>query len=183
LVYPRLALDNEFLVYQVSEENQEGQAAFHILRHEVETGDSTVLFRTPYGAWGQILGTAMSPDGQTVAFGYSPVVGSQPKTLVLLPVSGEEPQELPIEGARWITWMPDGEALLFFRLIEGGPVWEVWYLDLSGGEAQPVGLTVHGTRLGLDVHPDGRRIAYTSGRGGTELWVMENFLPGEGSGG
>jgi len=180
LVHPRHTSDSGYLLYQLSEENSEGQAAFRILRHDLETGDSTVLFRTPYGAWGQILGAAMSPDGQTLAFGYSPVIGSQPKTLVLLPVTGGEPLELPIEGARGISWMPGGEALLFFRFVAVGPVWEAWYLDLSKGEPQPIGLTVTG-RMGLDVHPDGQRITYSSGKGGAELWVMEDFLPTEGS--
>ena len=182
LIHPRRTSDSGFLLYQLSEENSGGQAAFRILRHDLETGDSTVLFRTPFGAWGQILGAALSPDGQTLAFGYSPVVGSRPKTLVLLPVSGGEPQELPIEDARAISWMPDGEALLFLRFVEVGPVWEAWHLDLSGGEPQPISLTMRGTDFDLDVHPDGRRISFTSGMGGSELWVMENFLPADAPG-
>jgi hypothetical protein len=180
-VYPRFPAQRESLIYVVSEENQQGQAAFHVLRHDVESGDSVVLFRTPYGGWGQILSPALSPDGQTLAFGYSPVVGSDPHSLVLLPASGEEPRELPIEGVRGIAWMPDGKALLV--LLRQRPVdvelgWEAWYLDLSGGEPQPIGLTVQGTRRWLDIRPDGRSISYTSSRGGSELWVMENFLPG-----
>jgi Tol biopolymer transport system component len=177
LVYPRAALGNESLVYLVSQENADGQAAFHILRYDVETGDSTVLFRTPFGEWGQILGPALSPDGRTLAFGYSPVDGSQPHSLILLPINGDEPRELPIEGARGIAWMPDGEALLFQRFAGVGPVWETWYLDLSDKEPSPIGLTAGG-RVYMDIDPDGRRISYTSGTGGTELWVMENFLPG-----
>jgi Tol biopolymer transport system component len=177
-IYPRFALGQESLVYLVSEENDEGQAAFHLLRYDVETGDSTVLFGTPYGAWGQILSPALSPDGQTLAFGYSPVVGSDPHSLILLPINGDAPQELPIEGTRGIAWMPDGEALLFQRFAGVGPVWETWYLDLSDGEPQPIGLTARGGSIRMDVHPNGRSIAYTSGTGGTELWVMEDFLPG-----
>lgn len=180
LVHPRSAIEQDTLIYLVSDENDEGQAAFHILRYDVETGDSTVLFRTPYGAWGQILGPAISPDGQTLAFGYSPVVGSDPHSLILLPVNGDDPLELPIEGTRRIAWMPDGGALLFHRFVGVGPIWETWYLDLSGGEPQPIGLTKRGSVQGVDVHPNGRSIAYTSGTGGTELWVMENFLPGAG---
>jgi Tol biopolymer transport system component len=179
-IYPRTVLEHGPLVYLVDEENADGQAAFHILRYDAETGDSTVLFRTPYGAWGQILSPALSPDGQTLAFGYSPVVGSDPHSLILLPVSGDEPRELPIEGARRIAWMPDGKALLLLlrqRPVDVELVWEAWYLDLSGGEPQPIGLTVQGTRVALDIRPDGRSISYTSSRGGSELWVMENFLP------
>jgi Tol biopolymer transport system component len=177
-IYPRFPAQRESLIYVVSEENPQGQAAFHVLRHDVESGDSAVLFQTPYGGWGQILGPALSPDGQTLAFGYSPVVGSDPHSLILLPVSGEELRELPIAGVRGIAWMPDGKALLFLRFVDVGPVWEAWYLDLSGGEPQPIDLTVHGTIVALDIRPDGRSISYTSGRGGTELWVMEDLLPG-----
>jgi Tol biopolymer transport system component len=178
IIDSRSALEHDTLVYLVSDENAEGQAGFHILRYDVETGDSTVLFRTPYGAWGQILGPALSPDGQTLAFGYSPVVGSDPHRLILLPINGDDPKELPIEGTRGIAWMPDGDALLFQRFAGVGPIWETWYLGLSGGEPQPIGLTKRGGSFGMHVHPDGRSIAYTSSTGGNELWVMEEFLPG-----
>jgi Tol biopolymer transport system component len=178
LAYPLPTRDARFLLYQVSEENAEGQAAFHILRREVETGDSTILFQTPYGAWGQIMGIDVSPDGRTIAFGYAPVTGGpQGKSLVLLPVSGEQPQELPITGAIIPAWMPDGQALLFQRFAGVGPAWETWYVDLADGEPHSIGLTSYGTSPGVNIHPDGRRIAYTSGKGGAELWVMENFLP------
>lgn len=74
--------------------------------------------------------------------------------------------------------MPDGEGLFFQRFVSVGPVWEAWYLDLSEGQPKPIGLTRKGgSASGMDIRPDGRRISYTSGTGGTELWVMENFLP------
>lgn len=183
LVYPRLQSEPTHLVYLVPDENPEGQAAFQLLRYEVATGDSTVLFQTPYGAWGQILSPSLSPDGQTLAFGYSPVVGSNPHSLVLLPVTGEEPREIPIEGTRGLAWMPDGKGLLFSRFVGIGPVWEFWHLDLSREVPEPIGLTVEGTVIRLDVHPNGQQLTYTATKGGTELWVMENFLPEASAGG
>jgi len=30
---------------------------------------------------------------------------------------------------------------------------------------------------GMRLHPDGRQIAYYTGRGRRDLWVMENYLP------
>jgi len=180
LTHPLPPPDNGSLLYLLSEENDEGQAAFRFVRYDPATGDSTVLFKTPFGAWGQIMGFDVSPDGRTIAFGYAPVTGGpQGKSLVLLPISGGPPQELPIEGVIMPAWMPDARALLFQRFAAGGPVWEAWYVELAGGEPHPIGLTTHGTP-GLHVDPSGRRIAYTSGRSGSELWVMENFLP-EGS--
>jgi Tol biopolymer transport system component len=178
LAYPLPSPENGFLLYMLSEENDEGQAAFRFVRHDLATGDSTVLFQTPFGAWGQIMGFDISPDGRTIAFGYAPVTGGpQGKSLVLLPVSGEEPRELPITGVIMPAWMPDGRALLFQRFVAPGPVWEAWYVDLADGEPHSIGLTSYGSSPGLDVDPSGRRIAYASGKDGAELWVMENFLP------
>jgi Tol biopolymer transport system component len=173
--YLQLTPDERFWFYWTAEDNQEGQTRFTIVREERETGDTTELFQTPYGGWGQIRGMELSPDGQTLAFGYFPPGDST--RLVLLPIDGGEPRELPIRGATGISWMPDGDALLFMRFVEVGPVWEVSYLDLSEGEPHPIGLRVSGGSIGLVVHPDGRRIAYTSGQRGAELWVMESFLP------
>jgi hypothetical protein len=53
-------------------------------------------------------------------------------------------------------------------------------VDLADGEPHSIGLTTYGPVVGLTIDPQGRRIAYTSGKGGTELWVMENFLPAGG---
>ena len=180
LAYPVPASDNGFLLYWLSEENVEGQVASRLLRHELATGDSTLLFQTPFGAWGQIMGSRISPDGQTIAFGYAPVIG-QPggKSLVLLPVTGEVPRQLPIAGVIAPAWMPDGRALLFHRFA--APGWDIWYVELADGEPHSIGLTTYGTYARLDIDPQGRRIAYTSGRDGSELWVMENFLPTDGS--
>ena len=169
LAYPVPTPDDGVLLYGLYEENPEGQIAFHILRYQLQTGDTTVLFQTPFGAWDQIPGGSVSPDGRTIAFGYAPVTGGpQAKSLVLLPVSGEDPRELPIAGVMMPTWMPDGRALLFQRYVGEGsnywygraaPVWEAWYVDLADGEPHPIGLTTHTHEPGLEIHPDGRRIA------------------------
>jgi Tol biopolymer transport system component len=172
---PPTAPEAEYWIYEKSERNGQGQWAYRMVREHVETGDTTVLFRTSFGAFGQILGERLSPDGKTVAFGYDPPEGS-PK-LVLLPIDGGEPTQLDIERTTSrVAWMPDGQALLLQRLAEVGPVWEVLYLDLSEEAPHPIGITTRG-QPGLDIDPQGRRIAYASGTDGSELWVMENFLP------
>ena len=119
---------------------------------------------------------ALSPDGETLAFGYWP--GGGRNRLVLLPATGGEPRELAA-NVQSLAWMPDGQALLFQQFVEGWEA-EMWYVNVSEGQPERIGLTTRGPRWGLDVHPDGRRIAYTSGVGSAELWVMENFLPVEG---
>jgi hypothetical protein len=36
---------------------------------------------------------------------------------------------------------------------------------------------MEGLNVGVRLHPDGRRIAFTSGERKSELWVLENLLP------
>jgi hypothetical protein len=52
----------------------------------------------------------------------------------------------------------------------------VFYVDLVDGDVHSIGIA-GGISRGMDVHPDGHRIAYNSGTTGKELWVLENFLP------
>ena len=159
-------------------ENPEGRTAFRIVRKDLETGETKELFRTPYGGWGQIRGTSLSPDGETLAFAYWPTGG--PNRLVLLPTAGGALQELATADVRSVAWMPDGRALLFSQPAEDAaehPSSEVWYVSAAGGRPERIGLTITGPLPVLDVHPDGRRLTYISGATAGEFWVMENFLP------
>ena len=51
-------------------------------------------------------------------------------------------------------------------------------VPIDGGPSRQIKLptTMRGN-LGLDVHPDGKHIAYVSGTSREEVWVIENFLP------
>jgi Tol biopolymer transport system component len=165
--YFEISPDERFCFYLLAPIGSEGEVT--IVREELETGDTSVLFRTPLTVlpfWRHIWGLSLSPDGQTLAFSH---MGER---VVLLPVEGGEPREYPVEDVGSIAWMPEGNALL----VRSGE--EVLYVDLADGQVHPIGLDTQGL---LDVHPDGRRIAYDSGTRSAELWVMDNFLPTEAS--
>ena len=76
------------------------------------------------------------------------------------------------------VWTPDGLSLLFAR--QQGPgvsKTDLWLISVQGGEARKLDLAAEGMR-DLCMHPDGRHIAFTAGPSQSEVWVMENFLPG-----
>ena len=52
----------------------------------------------------------------------------------------------------------------------------VWRIPASGGEARKLAIPVKGLRQ-LVVHPDGKRVAMWVQEPGSEIWVLENFLP------
>jgi len=68
----------------------------------------------------------------------------------------------------------------------GDPKAGLWLISAQGGEPRKLDLpesfrisaAVAGMRE-LCIHPDGRHIAYTAGRNISEVWVMQNFLPGK----
>ncbi len=110
----------------------------------------------------------LSPDGRWVAF------ADKNRTLNLAPVAGGERRELlhldsANEGCR-LTWTPDARYVLCSK--DG----QVWRIAASGSEARKLNIPVKGLRE-LRVHPDGRRVAMWAQEPGSEIWVLENFLP------
>jgi Tol biopolymer transport system component len=157
------APDGKAVFYRASDQD------VHVLTmRDVTTGREKELFR----ADGIRAGTlAVSANGRQLAFAAE-YEGMRVKTIQVMPAAGGRPRELLRDNAETIwslTWMPDGRDLLFVRNNE------VWRLPVTGGEPQPVGLTMKGMR-GLSVHPDGRRIAFTAGSPEIEIWVMENLF-------
>jgi Tol biopolymer transport system component len=80
-----------------------------------------------------------------------------------------------------VTWTRDGRYLLFAKGTTSYPATNtVFRVPVSGGEPQRLALTMEGRTVSLRVHPDGRRLAFTSGeRNRRELWVLENLLAGK----
>jgi Tol biopolymer transport system component len=82
-----------------------------------------------------------------------------------------------------LAWTPDGRYILFGKgkcstdqpLYADEPL-ELWRVPAEGGEPQKL-LAMDGLRH-ISIHPDGQRIVFTGGKAVSEVWVMENFLPG-----
>ncbi len=162
-------------IYYMSE-HKSGQL---IMAISLQTRRERELYRTS----SYIARLACSPDGQRLAFFESSQDG-QPAVVKTIPASGGESRELfTLQKGQllfWgvgISWTPDGR-----HVVVGGPrvpdkTDELWVIPATGGEQRKLNLG-HKVRQ-LSLHPDGRRIAFASHepKGGTEIWVLENFLP------
>ena len=175
-----------------------GKAVFYrhglrILARDLQTNHEKELYRGPPAARTAYL--AVSRDGQRLAF-VSSDRQTGITTLKVIPTTGGEARELFAvqrpEALAALDWAPDGRQLLFAR---GSSAWdpadaaqgakrkfELWRISAEGGQPQPVGLAMEGVNLyGLRIHPDGHRIAFTTGRfrveNAYEVWVVDNFLP------
>jgi len=111
----------------------------------------------------------LSPDGRWVAF------MDKNQTLNLAPVAGGERRGIfRLESANdscRLCWTPDSRYVLC-RNQEG----QVWRIPASGGEARKLAIPVKGLRE-LRVHPGGKRVAMWVEEPGSQIWVLENFLP------
>ena len=165
--------------------SQDGKAVFYIridgparvariLRHELDTGGETELYRSSYPA--HLYSLDISPDRRWLAFTVREQ--NRPRVLAIMPVTGGAPREiLRVQEPTYIStlaWTPDGRHVLFSQSHQGRN--RLWRIRAAGGEPQPMDLEFRTIR-DLRVHPDGRRIAFRAGSLRVEIWKMDNFLP------
>jgi Tol biopolymer transport system component len=150
-----------------------------IFVHDLESGQQKVLYDPGKGAFIQ-PSLSTSPDGQWLIF----VIRSSLSTRVLImSSSGGEPRELfradypvAIQHTFGVTWSHDGRHVFFAKRVEDKAPYELWRISVEGGAPQKTGLMMEDLR-DLRIHPDGRQIAFSSGRiDNWEIWAMENFL-------
>ncbi len=167
--------------YVGSDWSADGKAVFYkvhnrILMKEIETQRVKEIYRNPYISLDtNFRSMAISPDGQSLAFGLRDAEKEIDRLLVI-PSSGGEPQELlrlPEAEIIWkIAWTPDGNYVLFTIGEKKGT--SLWRISLEGGD--PKKLWQSDKKLAsLRIHPDGQRLAFYTLETETELWVMENF--------
>lgn len=132
----------------------------------------------------------LSPDRRTIA-GTFPGDDGWHRHLRLISLSDGGARELArfipnAEGMRYPLfsipyWTPDGRAVHIRgcdspdQLLEALKRCPNWSFDVETGQRRrladeaPIG----------SIHPDGRRVAFVDGETSYEIWVMENYLPGE----
>jgi Tol biopolymer transport system component len=149
-----------------------------ITSYDITTGEAREVYRAPAG-W-VLRNLALSGDGKLLAFSVA-----QPElrrnVIYTLPAEGGELREvvrmqeaLAREG---LAWSAGGKHLLFVKTI-GPNQGELYRVAAEGGVPQSLGISDKGLSF-LSVHPKGERIAYTVGQYfRTDVWALENFLPG-----
>ncbi|MFW6139782.1 MAG: tetratricopeptide repeat protein [Acidobacteriota bacterium] len=171
----QISVDGKWMVYGRDNSTENFS---QILYRNLKTGEEKEIDRAPFDN----NSYALSPDTERLA-----LLLRTEKDLRVLKVAsspGGTPEEIHrfSQGGRWpiaIDWSPDGQYIYFSNDPDGDGKWELWRIPSKGGEAQSLGLEM--SRFGsLSVHPDGRRITFSSRPSEEELpeiWVMENFLP------
>lgn len=156
-----------------------------IVTRDLETGEERELYRAVPPArvhhW-PTSNTAVSPNGQRLAFVWTDAKVGITALMVLPIADGEAREVLRAQEPEWISvpaWTPDSRHVMYARTIYSEkPKFELWRISAEGGEPQKLGLVMEGLEpYGLSVHPDGKRIAFTAGTEREEVWVLKDFLP------
>jgi Tol biopolymer transport system component len=170
---PRLTPDGRTLVYMKSQ---------GVFARAVEGGPERAIVEVRGGN----SDIAISPDGRTLA--HVRGRGTPSTSIVLLPIDGGEERVLlrAAEGSHFesmahsLAFTPDGRHLIAVMGDDGGPH-RIVAIPLAGGA--PRTLIEAGTRReGAEraharLHPDGRRLLYSTGEGRSEMWMLED-VPG-----
>jgi len=177
---PAWSLDGKAIFYPYT---QWTKKLSRIIVHDLETGQDKELYRKI--APPDIGSLTLSPDGKYLAFGTAEMVEKKLESDVLrvIPAAGGEPFDLikvpTPEMIASYAWTPNGREILFAKRLSSkqqGQKLELWMIPTEGGEPRKLGLAIY-ELINLSIHPDGQRIAFSSGKAGAEIWVMENFLP------
>jgi Tol biopolymer transport system component len=165
--------------------SSDGKMIFYVreqtnLAHDLETNEEKQLYK-PVGKISP-SNLSLSPDGRQVAFSLS---GAIPETsLMVMPATGGSPREIlklkdpefiPTGWHGCVEWIADGRQILFVKARKHGSQ-ELWQIPVEGGIPQNLGITNQEIISALRVHPDGKRIAFTSAKLGGDVWVIENFV-------
>ncbi len=166
LSWPAATPDGGNVVYT---RNRSGK--FTLVSRSVTTGEELDLF------YGVATATSVSPDGKMVAFRTG---DAEVSAVMVVPVTGGKPHvvvqaERPMSFGHLAEWLPDGRLLVarwkdrkFDRLIG---------VSLKGDSTVDLPAALEPLGSFFRVHPDGRRVAFSSGANAFEIWTLDNFLP------
>jgi len=146
---------------------------YRLMRRDLEDGDESELYRMARDV-ASIDSVSLSTDGRLLAFILSHH-DQKAEFLMIISVGGGSPRELlrSETAINHIAWTRDDRHVIMEYYLRGDQSRMVVSISIDGGEPKTspfaTGLTA--------IHPNGRRIAFYSGKGGNEeVWVFRNLL-------
>jgi len=181
----QLSFDGHTLYY-VQQDPKSRKAS--LMKRDIDSGQEKELYSMEGTYRPQFLSFALSSDGQQLALATLKFLSAEKgteKCIITIPAEGGEPKELVKTVAKaaqfpTIAWTPNGQFLLFTDSIPEAAN-AVFLVPAAGGQARELcrpQTMMYGVLWSvLDVHPDGKRIAFDCYEYRHEVWAMENFLP------
>ena len=154
-----------------------------IVMRQLDDGHEETLWRPSMENKQVLKALDVSPDGKTLAIARTldgdnvilaiPIAGGAVREVVRLPGTGT------IYQSAGFYWASDGESLFFGKSLTYGSGLASAILcrvAADGGEPQELGVTID-KLFHFSIHPDGKRIAYSTGDRINEVDVLKNVSP------
>jgi dipeptidyl aminopeptidase/acylaminoacyl peptidase len=132
------------------------------------------LLRVPYVE--PYTGFDISPDGKQIAYSANPTGRWE---IYTMPLDGSAPPQQVTSGpgAKFAPrWSPDGTRLAYVLDLDGGELYDIFSLDLAGGEHTNLTPdTGYAIQPGYSWSPDGSQIAFCGDQSGRfDTYVMDS---------
>ncbi len=150
-----------------------------IILRDLTTGNEKEIGRTSL----DINTYELSPDGKQVAVMLR--VEDNLRVMKVMAIPDGALQEIYRfkQSGRYsvdMAWSPDGRFIYFSSDPESNLKWHLQRIRAAGGAAEDLGVVMRRFES-ISIHPDGKRLTFTSMAPTAELypdvWVLENFLP------
>ena len=152
-----------------------------VIEQDLATGARRTVFAKPDGTGSPRL----SPDGQSIAVVRTPAVdsanpGGKTSTVIIAPVDGGSLRSVIVPAVlgtyRDVEWTPDSRNLL---IAGSDPEPHLWLVPVNGGSPRKLDIDTSTwlTGQGIRLSPNGRQIAFFTGRAAREVWALENVIP------
>lgn len=154
-----------------------------IVSMNLETEHQEVLYISELQAE-YVSSLELSPDGLWLAFSDLVLAKSSDDVeavLMVMPAQGGQPRSLlrtpGSEMVNVVGWTPNAREVLFTRnhKLAANPSTTLWRIGIDGGQPGKIELGFN-VLNSIRFHPDGKRVAFDSGRRGTQIWVMKDVL-------
>jgi serine/threonine protein kinase len=124
-------------------------------------------------------GFRVSRDGRSIAYTATRRnAANQNETVLRVKHGTSASLDLVLGRASVQDWTPSGDVV--FTRPEKDRLNSAWRVPSTGGPAVSLDLSMLGLR-NLSVDRDGRRVTFTAGYPGSDVWALANFLPPAGS--
>lgn len=153
-----------------------------VIQRDLATGQEKEIYRKE--APPDIANLTVSQDARYLSFSTSDGLTSNQSFVIRIVDLADGRTRDILQGKLEIfvphIWTRDGKSILYIKRTAGAKEekGELWLVPAAGGEPTRIGLNMERMKH-LRLHPEGKRIVFTSEKIVLEVWVMENILPKE----
>ncbi len=152
---------------------------YKIRSYELDTKKDEILFTTKPETAAYLYDLALSPDESQISF-FTQSIKPICTILYIMPSQGGEPKEIlryvPPEAIVQQNWTPDGQNLILAIGNWNTGAVKLYKVSIESGQTEYLGVEADFLH-NFSLHPDGKYLAFASGKAMWEIWVMENFIP------